>query len=95
LRNRLRLHLVEMSLASRQHNRPGSHKLPIEPALAVLRRLKLSRATIDDLIAAARTSRATVYRVLADLQKFGVQVNYDGRGSYHVIDWGLINPDKL
>lgn len=88
--------LWHMLPATRLHSRPGSHKIPIEAALAVLRRLnKLPRARIEDLIAATRTSRATVYRLLSDLQCFGVQVNYDGGGSYHVIEWGLINPEKL
>lgn len=73
-----------------QMKRAGRPKVSFREALVVLRNMENGKGTISALERAARVSRATVYRLLADCEaELGVRFKYTGR-TYSVQDWGLL-----
>lgn len=71
--------------------RTRSPKLSIREALAIVRALAREPMTAEDLVRAARTSRATLFRVLSDLQhELRVSIEWDeSTSAYHLTDWGF------
>lgn len=57
------------------------------------------RGRAEELAEELGVHRATVYRLLelaADTAGFGVGAEWDAkRGLYRVVDWGIINPERL
>jgi DNA-binding IclR family transcriptional regulator len=64
-------------------------------ALMVLRNMERGGGTINALERAARVSRATVYRLLADCEEeLGIRFDYH-EGIYSVRDWGLLSRRRV
>ena len=78
-----------------QRERADRPKVSMREALVVLRKMERGSGTIHALERAARVSRATVYRLLADCeQELGVRFTCS-EGTYSVRDWGLLSRRRV
>jgi len=65
-----------------------------ESLLNMLRALAAG-STITELRAATGLSRPSIYRVLGELESLGLRVELTQRRPVRVVDWGVINPNRL
>ena len=65
-----------------------------ESLLNMLRALAAG-STIAELRAATGLSRSSIYRVLGELEGLGLRVELTQRRPVRVVDWGVINPNRL
>ena len=64
-------------------------------SLLTLLRALAAGSTVTELRAATGLSRSSIYRVLGELEGLGLRVELTQRRPVRVVDWGVINPNRL